>query len=91
MRNFRKFNGDVVEAVSSFVQRDSPIPNPLAGYTHVHRKGRLLIVRSQLQDSGDDDIRVWAVTPEGEVTYLGYEEAWTGESYYNDAGKAILT
>lgn len=91
MKNFKKFKGDVLKAVGSFVQRDDPILNPLAGYTHVERVGRLLIVRSQLQESGDDHIRIWSVSPEGAVSYLGYDEAWTGESYYNDAGKAILT
>lgn len=47
----------------------------LAGWRHVARKGRNLVVSSQIQDVSDD-ILSWEVTPEGRVTFVGREPAF---------------
>ena len=64
------FEFDIFKAVESYSKVQ------LAGWRHVKRDGRLLIVSSQIQDACDD-VLTWSITPEGVVTYEGRKPAFS--------------
>lgn len=63
------FRFDVFKAIESYEGLE------LAGWRHVSRRGRHLVVSSQVQDL-TTDVFTWEITPEGKVTFAGREPAF---------------
>ncbi|NBO53075.1 MAG: hypothetical protein EBU84_00455 [Actinobacteria bacterium] len=65
----KKFKFDIFAAIESTGVE-------LAGFRHIERRGGWLVVRSQIQDV-TSDVFVWEITPEGGVTLVGREAAFS--------------